>query len=344
MRVASPLARIGLAIWLLATPGKAFAAGFETSTLTPVGDAPAEGEPFRYLLTLRNDGDSQTAVVDVDVPTSALFAGADGLPGLVFDAESRRARWEGQVVPGTTRTATLSFLAREDTGGHTVSMRVTLQPWSGAPVYLTHVAAIDSRPARAVFSLGRVGVAPAGVAVLGWLALSGLFWLVLRVVQPRSANWAPIAVMLPLAFLAYFGWLASEDVRINGLPLQTCTVVDRMLDSRTTSSSSSAGRSTTSTVYKPRIAVAYMDRGAMRVAQGFGTDSRLSNGSASSAEAMMSEYRIGGSIKCAIDDRDPRRAYVERGIGGAYLFALIPMPLLALGVWGLSSERRRRRL
>ena len=84
--------------------------------------------------------------------------------------------------------------------------------------------------------------------------------------RPRAATWAPMAIMLPLAFLAYFTWLASEDLRILRLPQQRCTVLDHMLDTRT--SSSNTGRSRSSTVYQPRLAVRYMADGEARVAQG----------------------------------------------------------------------------
>lgn len=341
------LVRLVVAAWtafLIFVPCPAQAAGLSGSTLMPLGDPLVEGDPFRYVLTLRNDGDDASATIDIDIPTSALFVGVEGLTGATFDPDERRVHWQGAVPARSTGVVTLSFLARADTGGHTASIRATVRQWQGDELYLSHVAAIDSRPSPAVFSIGRVGVAAAGVVVLGWLLAAGLFWLVLCFVRPRAALWAPIAIMLPLAFLTYFGWLAYDDARIAALPTQPCTVLDRLLDARTSSSSSSTtSRSRTSTVYQPRLAVRYAQDGETRLAQGFGTDSRLSIGRAVSADALLETYAIGATVPCAIDSRDPRRAYVERGPGGAYIFALIPLPLLGLGLWGLASEKRRRR-
>jgi hypothetical protein len=68
----------------------------------------------------------------------------------------------------------------------------------------------------------------------------------------------------------------------------------------------------------------------------------LSGAPPATAEAVLARYAVGATVPCAIDDRDPRRAYVERGFGGADLFALMPLSVLALGVRGLASDRRRR--
>ncbi len=188
-----------------------------------------------------------------------------------------------------------------------------------------------------------MGVTHAGAFVLGWLALGAILWCVLRAVQPRSATWAPIAVVLPLAFLSYFAWLALEDLRIAGLPETHCTVLDRVLDARTASSAAGSRPTGPQTVYQPRFAGAYERGGRRHVAQGFGTDSRLSGARAATAGALLADYAIGATVPCAIDDRDPRRAYLDRGFGGAYLFALVPLPLLAMGLAGLRSERGWRR-
>jgi hypothetical protein len=347
VRAAAVIVRLIVAAstgFLIFVPCAAHAAGLSGTTLAPLGDPLVEGDPFRYVLTLRNDGGDASATIDIDIPTSALFVGIEGLKGATFDPDARRVHWQGAVPARSTGVVTLSLLARADTGGHTASIRATVRQWQGEELYLSHVAAIDSRPAPAVFSIGRVGVAAAGVVVLGWLLAAGLFWLVLCFVRPSAALWAPIAIMLPLAFLTYFGWLAYDDARIAALPTQPCTVLDRLLDASTSSSSSSSSsRSRTSTVYQPRLAVRYSQDGQTRLAQGFGTDSRLSIGRAASADALLETYAIGATVPCAIDSRDPRRAYVERGPGGAYIFALIPLPLLGLGLWGLASTKRRHK-
>jgi hypothetical protein len=326
------------ATWLALT-GQAHAAPpFEGSTLTLAGQAPVEGLVFAYTLTVRNTGGTTGGVVEIHLPSAAMFARIDGFETASIDHDARRVRWEGPVAPGHALTGTLVLVAGTDAGGQTASIHVTARPWQGEPTYLAHSALVDTAPTPVAFRLGGVGVTAAGVAVLGWLAASVLFWIVMRVVSPRAAAWAPVAIMLPAAFLVYFAALAREDVRILGLPETTCTVVDRVIDSRTSSSSTSRS-SGQSTVYAPRLALRYGDDAHPGLAQGFGTGSRLSGASASRAEALLARYAVGAQVPCAVDAQDPRHAYVERGFGGAYLFALIPLPVLALGLWGLSTAR-----
>ncbi|WP_239493113.1 hypothetical protein [Luteitalea sp. TBR-22] len=316
------------------------AAPLDASRLDPSGSGPREGRPFSYQLTLVAASDT-TADVEVHIPSGALLVEATGASGVVLDADARLLRWQARVPGGAPVVVRLTFLAGLDAGGHTQTTRVTLRPWQGEPTYLAHQAEVESLPTSPALTLGGIGVTPAGVAVLAWLGVMGLMWAVLSVARPRAAAWATIAVMVPAGFLAYFVALAREDRRIGALPPTTCVVTDRVLDSRTGSSSTSRASGQT-TVYAPRLGLSWTDGHARHVAQGFGTDSRLSRGSAATAEAVLTRYALGASVPCAIDDRDARRAYVERGYGGAYFFALIPLPLLLLGVWGLTRERTHR--
>jgi hypothetical protein len=313
---------------------------FRASTITPAGTAPSEGAVFSYTIVLRNTGPTAGCAVEIHLPSAALLVGIDGLEQAVVDHDARAIRWEGPIAPGASRVSTLSLVAGTDAGGHTASVRLTARPWQGEVTYLTHSAAVDTVPTPAVFTLGRFGVSAAGVAVLGWLAAGLLFWVVMGVVRPRDAAWAPIVIMLPVGFLLYFAALARDDLRILALPETTCTILDRVVDSRTGSSSTSR-QAKPSTVYAPRLAMRSAEGEGKRVVQGFGTDSRLSGASASRAAALLDRYSVGSQVPCAIDPAYPGVGYVERGFGGAYFFALIPMPLLALGVWGLWPGRRR---
>ena len=323
----------------LALAGRAHAGPpFESSTLTPTGQAPVEGRVYAYTLVVRNTGDTRGGVIEIHLPSSAMLAGVEGLDAASIDHDARKVRWEGPVAPGQSVTGTLTLVAGIDAGGETSSLHVTAQPWQGAPTYLAHSATVDSVPAPSALKLGGLGVTAAGVAVLGWMAASVLFWVALRVVRPSAAAWVPIAIMVPAGFLLYFAALAREDVRILGLPETRCTVVDRVIDTRTSSSTTSSS-SGPRTVYAPRLALRYGNGAGAGIAQGFGTGSRLSGTTAARAEAVLSRYEVGARVPCAVDSQDGRYAYVERGFGGAYVFALIPLPLLAIGIWGLLPRR-----
>lgn len=307
---------------------------FDGSTLTPIGPPPVEGQPYAYRLTLTSSRDS-SGEVEILLPSAAMFAGLQGLEDVDVDHDSRTLRWRGSWTAGVPRVATLTLVAGIDAGGQTSSLRVSIRPWQGDTTYLTHVAEVDTWLPPTLFRVGRIGVTTSGLAVLGWLVAMGVFWFLVRVVRPRAANWAPIVIGVPAGFLLYFAALAWEDRRILALPETTCTVVDRVLDTRTASSTRRRGPET---VYAPRLALTYDLGDRHGVAQGFGTDSRLTAPRASRAQRMLERYAIGARVPCAIDSRDTRRAYVERGFGGAYLFALIPLPLLLLGVWGLGRK------
>jgi len=328
-----------IAVAVLAAPSAA-APPFDASTLAPHGDAPVEAMPYAYDLAIRSTDETIGADIEVAIPPAALWLGIEGLAGVAHDEDGRSVRWQGELPAGETRVR-VHLLAGRAAGGQMSTLRVTLRPWQGEPTYLSHMAEVDTRPARAVVSVGRIGVSAAGVAVLAWLLVGAVTWLLLRVLRPDAAAWVPFAVVLPLAFLSYFAWLAREDVRILRLPATTCAVRDRVLDSRTTSSNTSPRRGP-QTVYQPRVAVSYARSGEVAYAQGFGTDSRLSRGSSVAAGTPLAAFTIGATVPCAIDDRDPTRVYVERGFGGAYVFALIPLPVLALGVWAVRMPRTRR--
>ena len=325
-----------LLVGLACAPAQADQGPFGASTLTPLDSVPYEGATYAYRLAIAAHADVGGAV-EIHLPSAAMFGRIDGLEGAYLDDEARIIRWQGTMADGQRRDVTLTLVAGLDAAGHTSSLHVTLRPWQGEPTYLSHVVEIDALPPHTVAHVGRVGITPAGLAVLGWLACTLLFWITMRAVRPTDAAWAPLAIMVPAGFLCYFALLAREDARILRLPQTTCTVVDRVLDSRTTSSSTR--RSGPQAVYNPQLALRYASVTGERVAQGFGTDSRLSSASAARADALLARYAIGADIPCAIDDSDPRRGYVERGHGGAYFLALIPLPVFALGVWGLSRRR-----
>ena len=333
---------VGFALLLSAAPARGEAGPFDASRLEPLGAAPREGQTFAYRLSLASTGETAGAAIEVVLPPAAMFVSLEGLDGATLDADGRQVHWQGPLPAPTRPTVTLTLLAGLDAGGQSASLHVTVRPWQGETTYLVHVAEIDTVPAESVVRLGRVGVTAAGLGVLSWLLGATLFWVLLRVIRPRSASWAAVAIMVPVGFLLYFAALARDDLRILALPETTCTVIDRVIDSRTTSSSSGR-RGGSETVYAPRLALRYADAAGARLAQGFGTGSRLSGASASRATAVLERYAIGEQVPCAVDARDPRIAYVERGFGGAFFFALIPMPLLLIGIWGLAAGGRGRR-
>ena len=77
----------------------------------------------------------------------------------------------------------------------------------------------------------------------------------------------------------------------------------------------------------------------MGVAQGFGTDNRLSHGNARSVEAALATYAIGASVPCAVDRDDPCRAFVERGPAARLSSPSSRSCYLACGAQGALARR-----
>ena len=75
------------------------------------------------------------------------------------------------------------------------------------------------------------------------------------------------------------------------------------------------------------------------VSTGFDTGSRASVGGLGGALAEFSRWPIGSAVPCWFDPAHPEDVVVIRGFGGAYFFALFPLPLFLFGVWAIVKGR-----
>jgi hypothetical protein len=65
---------------------------------------------------------------------------------------------------------------------------------------------------------------------------------------------------------------------------------------------------------------------------GYDTGSRLRIGARARREEELRSLTVGTTLPCWHDRTDVRDVVVHRGFGGAYLFAVIPLPLFLLGI------------
>jgi hypothetical protein len=86
----------------------------------------------------------------------------------------------------------------------------------------------------------------------------------------------------------------------------------------------------------------YVADGQPMVSTGFDTGSRASIGGLGGALAEFSHWPIGGTVPCWFDPAHPADVVVIRGFGGAYFFALFPLPLFVYGVWAIANGRSAR--
>jgi hypothetical protein len=58
---------------------------------------------------------------------------------------------------------------------------------------------------------------------------------------------------------------------------------------------------------------------------------------------VFGRFPVGSTHRCWYDPQDPKTVVLVRGPGGAYVLGLLPIPVLLIGLDGLTGVRRRRR-
>jgi hypothetical protein len=153
-------------------------------------------------------------------------------------------------------------------------------------------------------------------------------------------SWA--AVMIASGFLVYFAALAYQDWRVYGDYRETrCTVFGSEIQSFEHRSRS--GDRERSESFRPVFAVRYLVDGVETFSSGYTTPSAVNFNSRAGAGSVFERFAIGSAHTCWYDPQDPKTVVLVRGPGGAYFFALLPIPVLLIGLDGLTGARRRRR-
>ena len=76
---------------------------------------------------------------------------------------------------------------------------------------------------------------------------------------------------------------------------------------------------------------------------GYTTASAFNFNTRASAGSVFDRFAIGTTHPCWYDPQDPRTVVLVRGPGGAYVFALLPIPILLIGMAMLKGSRRRKK-
>ena len=146
--------------------------------------------------------------------------------------------------------------------------------------------------------------------------------------------WAALVIgsgfLLVFAALGWEDWRSYADYRAT-----TCNVFGSTVQSFT------GGTRRTGRSYRPLFAVRYDVAGVGTYSSGYGPSSTFNFNTASSARATFERFVVGSSHPCWYDPQDPKTVLLARGPGGAYLFALFPLPVLALALFVMSGGRRR---
>jgi hypothetical protein len=326
---------------------------FAQSRFIDVPSRIVAGQPFTLKYRVRNDGPTTHYTrVTFDLPSGLLLAAPAGECFTRFDPERRQFVHEGSIAAGWDATCSLQLVAAPDMSNHaSFSLRMFTPPdrYGGAVA----TAPIDHVPAPAEVRVGGFGITRAGVVVLGFLVLLAVVFVAGqlasrgadasggRLSQRSFARSAPLVAVVCLGFLTFFGVMAWDDWRTLSHYRETrCDVLDgnvKFSSVSSTSGSSTRNRSA-DTTRKPVLSLRYAADGKPMHSLGFSTDSRLSY-SASDLEDVMAAFAAGRSVPCWFDPEDPRRVVVLRGFGGAYVFAVIPLLVLALIAWLMPRKR-----
>lgn len=342
---------------LLGVAGQASARpDFSQSTIVADSTTVVEGDVVAFTMLLRNSGGQSAPGTElhIELPLEAMFVDLAGLEGPAIDPHEKIVTGSLDLPAGGERRVSFRVVVPRDAGGTTLSPSFRLRNLDLATEHSGSARIdVDTRTETRGIRVGGVRFAPAGLALLAILALYPLLYVVVRHrgTRDRGARAARhvnvhgpvIAMVLSVGFWTIFAAMAWRDWRtISAWRQSTCAIVDSRLRAETTTSRPTdaprRARTRQTTSYKPLLALKYSDDETAIVSTGFDTGSRLGIGGAQRALEDFSRWPIGNTVPCWFDPDDVGDVVVIRGFGGAYLFALFPLPLF---IYGLMAIRGR---
>lgn len=335
-----------LAVTLLAAAARSPAAlagrgdpAFARARLEPAPSAIVANQPFDAGFVVVNDGAPTTySRIVFDLPTDVLLAERPRRCAATLEPGTRTVVVEGALATGEERRCTLSLIAVPDASTHaSFALRVETPPdrYAGD----VREASIDTPPRPRPLSIAGIGVGPLEIAVITWAGLLGAALVSSRRTAPaglegRAARrgQARIAFAVAGGFLAMFAALAWGDWRtLREFSESACEITDSTLSVEAVASAASR-RVADATVATPRLALRYSTHEGQVTAIATPMATRLS-ATPGDASRLVDAMTKRGSVPCWYDPADPRHVVIERGFGGAYLFAIAPLLLLTYGAW-----------
>lgn len=328
---------------LLVVTAPAIAApDFSTSTITIAPTTPLEADLVTFTLRLRNTGpdDAGWVYVAIEWPQMGFLADATGVDGAEIDHEARTITVSQMPLPtGAERQVTVRILAPRDSAGDTLRLSLRMSHFdSDTNQYDTAATIIDTRVTESGVALGGLRLTSAGVVVLAVLVCGALLVLVVRPVG------AGMALAVSGSFLVVFAAMAWRDAQSLSWPETTCTILGGRLSAQATSRSgtrTTSGTSRDDTSYVPVLGLKYAVDGREIYSSGYDTGSRLGVGGLGGRTAELAQWSVGATTPCWYAPGDPLDVVVLRGFGGAYLFALLPLPMFWFGLRIASGARSR---
>jgi Protein of unknown function (DUF3592) len=335
---------------LLCAGARAHAApDFSKSEILVSSESPLEGEVVTFTVILRNSGQDDAGAVSlmVEWPLMGFLIETSGFDSPEIDHEARQISEDLPLAAGGERRFVIRVLAPRDSAGDALILAARAAHYASDTLHwVRSTLTIDTRvPATGIVVAGFC-ILPAGVAVLAWLLAGGLLWLMVTVRardgragsgrgRRQAAVGAVAAVMLALGFWIIFGAMAWRDYQSVTRWRQTsCTILGGRLSAQTTTRRATRPQEDT-TNYVPVLGLRYEVNGQETFSSGYDTGSRLGIGGQGGRTKELTEWTVGSTVPCWYSPDDPLDVVVVNGFGGAYLFALLPLPVFLLGLAGL---------
>lgn len=340
---------------------------FSRSRISISPSAPAEGDVVTFTVEVVNSGDQDAPFADVifELPLEAMFVSVDGFENVQVNPHEKVLGGTMALGAGATRAFRVSMVIPHDAGGHVLTPDLTVRYLhQGVEFYGHETYNIDTRVAESGVILGSVRVTTAGLVVLGFVAVFPVLWLTLRLLMPPGRvhdesgamrgpasrmvgpATAAFAILLPLAFWTVFGTLAVRDWQSYSWPRTSCVITDSRLREQESRTVDSGGlrrtRTTTTRSFQPLLALRYNAEGKELISTGFDTGSHLRVGGRAGAESNLAGWPISATVPCWYNPMDQHDVVVRNGFGGAYLFALFPLPVALFGYYRTRALLRRR--
>ena len=320
---------------------------FSKSEIIASSQSPLEAEVVTFTLIVRNGGPEDAGAVSLRVewPLMGFLVDTSGFDGAEIDHETREIIQDFPLASGAERRFVIRALAPRDSGGDSLNLAARVAHYASNTLHwVRSTLTVDTRPHTGGVVIGGFRILPAGVAVLAWLVAGALLLLfamarsgVRR--QGRSRRHGPMgavaAVMISLGFWMFFAVMAWRDYQsLTRWPQTTCTILGGRLTAQTTTRSSPRPQQDT-TNYVPVLGLRYEVDGRETFSSGYDTGSRIGIGGRGGRTQELNEWTIGSAVPCWYNPDDPLDVGVRNGFGGAYLFALVPVPVFLLGLAGL---------
>ncbi|MBI1349169.1 DUF3592 domain-containing protein [bacterium] len=304
-------------------------------------------------VVLKNSGDTPSHGTDVRVrfPHNGFLVRIDELPKLKRDDDEREVEAVVNIPEGGEYPFSFDLLASRKEAQHTLSSDIEVRNFlADARLDTAFSIKISSAPSTAGVVIGGLRFHPAAFWVLGWMICGGLFFVWLRfrlqwlrehpkssVLPSRVRRLPALAlvalIMAPVAFLMVAAGLAWRDLQsLTSWKEAQATILDRREVIKTETRKEPGKRRQTSTTRTPEFALKYQAGEHEIISSGFDTGTSLHIGGQVIGKAAMEEWVAGKTIPCWYDPADPGSVVVRRGFGGAYIFFLIPLPILWFGL------------